>query len=56
MSKEAQDSYVAKPLRCHACAVRERAAKKFVNHPDDDAGLMFAIVAKANLTEAHDHR
>ena len=43
MSKEAQDTYKAQAVRCHACAERDREAKKFTSGPHDDAGLMFRV-------------
>jgi hypothetical protein len=43
MSKEAMDAYESKAMRCHACAARDRAHKKFTSQPHDDAGLYYTI-------------
>lgn len=43
MSKEAQFLYVSEPIRCHACAARDRAAKDFQKGESDDAGIVFTI-------------
>lgn len=43
MDKDAYDHYKAHVLRCHACAARDRAAKKHTDQPHDSAGLMFGV-------------
>lgn len=49
MSKEAQDHFISRPLRCHACAARERAAKRFTAGPHDPAGLFHTIEENGSL-------
>lgn len=43
MRLEAQDHYRGRVLQCHACAERERAAKKFTTQPHDPSGLLFTV-------------
>lgn len=39
-AKENQLAYAAEIVRCHACAAKERAAKKFADDGGDSAGAM----------------
>lgn len=41
MTPDAQFHYRSRALRCHACAAREREAKRFASGPHDSAGLLF---------------
>jgi RNase P subunit RPR2 len=44
MAVEADDAYDTVVLRCHACAARERAGRKFTEDGNaDTAGLRIAI-------------
>lgn len=43
MSPDAEGSYVAKPVRCHACAEQSRAAKVWADSPGERAGLFFSV-------------
>ena len=43
MSPEAQDHYASRALRCHACAAREREARRFAAGPHDSGGLFFTV-------------
>jgi hypothetical protein len=43
---EAEDLYQAQPIRCHACATRDRAAQKFADDGGSPAGLLWAVVPK----------
>lgn len=42
MDPEAEGHFASKALRCHACAARERAAKKFTGQPDNGS-IYFTI-------------
>lgn len=45
MAKENQYKYEVEPVRCHACAARERAAQQYQDAEGaDTAGLMFRFV------------
>ena len=46
MAKEAQFAYVSEPIRCHACAARDRAAHDFTRGEHDDAGILYTIEEK----------
>ena len=43
MDPEAEEHYRSRAFRCHACATRERASRKFNGDHSDDAGLYFTI-------------
>jgi hypothetical protein len=48
MAVEADDAYAAEPIRCHACAARDRASKSFAQGGEgmaagDTAGLYFTV-------------
>lgn len=44
MSPEAEGRYTVRVLRCHACAVREKAASKFGGaRPHEAGGLFFSV-------------
>lgn len=38
MAAATEDDWVAKPIRCHACATRDRAARAFTEQNGDSAG------------------
>ena len=46
MRTEAQFLYSSEPIRCHACAARDRAAHDFTRGEHDDAGILFTIEEK----------
>ncbi len=45
MAREAEDGYRAEPIRCHACAARDRKARGMGEH-FDDAGIRWSIVRR----------
>lgn len=43
MNKEAQGHFVSKPMRCHACAERDRKQAEFTKQDHDPHGLFFTV-------------
>jgi predicted RNA-binding Zn-ribbon protein involved in translation (DUF1610 family) len=43
MDRESDGRYRGHPIRCHACAARERTRDRFSARPSDGAGLFVAI-------------
>lgn len=43
MAPENQNRYRAHPIRCHACAARERAAEQRRKQENDPSGLMWSV-------------
>lgn len=44
MKPDNQFAYEAEPVRCHACAAQQRAAKQFADDGGDQAGLLLRMV------------
>jgi hypothetical protein len=43
MTPDAERLFVSRALRCHACAARDRAARKFSDQKGDTSGLFFTL-------------
>ena len=43
MDPEAEGLYRSRAMRCHACAAREREAKRFTSGPHESGGLLFGV-------------
>jgi hypothetical protein len=43
MDPEAEMHYRSRAMRCHACAARDREARRFTSSPHEEGGLYFAV-------------
>ena len=43
MRPDAEDHFSSRALRCHACAARDREAKRFTSQKHDAGGLYFTV-------------
>lgn len=43
MDRDNDGAYISEPIKCHACAARDRAADAFTKQEHESYGLMFSI-------------
>jgi hypothetical protein len=48
MAQDNQFAYDADPIRCHACATKEKKAEQFHRAGGDPHGLMFTITKESD--------
>ena len=48
MDRDNQHAYDSDPIRCHACAARDRRAQGFHRDGGDSAGIRFSITKESD--------